>query len=291
MNSNHSTGHRDRVVLGEGVALSLRPAPFGVRILSFLIDALVILCFLFGAVFGISFFTADQLNEAARAALAVIVSVLAFVGYPVICEQVFSGRSLGRLALGTRVVRDDGGPVQLRQSILRSIAGVGELWITTGAIALVTSMIDRRSRRLGDMLAGTYVIQERMAIRRANPLTVPASLQVWAATADLGHLPDPLVHEIRGFLPRAAKIHPESRRRLGRDLVQQALPYVAPPPPPGTNPELFLTALLAERTRRDILRLHKRSERLDEINKRLGNLPFINPSSPHHRSTPAAPRT
>src|SRR5699024_6049728 len=89
-------------------------------------------------------------------------SVLAYVGYPVLCELLLRGRSVGRLTMGTRVVRDDGGPVHVRQSLIRAVMATFEIWSTSGAVALTCSVIDRRSRRVGDLLAGTMVIQERM---------------------------------------------------------------------------------------------------------------------------------
>lgn len=75
--------------------------------------------------------------------------MLAYVGYPVLSELLLRGRSVGRLVMGTRVVRDDGGPVHVRQSVLRAVMAMFEIWSTTGAVALVCSVIDRRSRQIG----------------------------------------------------------------------------------------------------------------------------------------------
>ena len=43
----------------------------------------------------------------ASAALTVGVALI-FVGYPVLCETFLSGRSVGKRALGLRVIREDG---------------------------------------------------------------------------------------------------------------------------------------------------------------------------------------
>ncbi|MGO2718698.1 MAG: RDD family protein, partial [Brachybacterium tyrofermentans] len=61
------------------------------------------------------------------------------------------------------------------------------------------------------------------------------------------------------------RINPESRRQLSRDLLRRTLPHVAPAPPPGTVPEEFLAAVIAERSRRDEERLRRAQERQEEL--------------------------
>ena len=56
----------------------------------------------------------------------IVAVVLVVVGYPVALETLLRGRTLGKLALGLRVVRDDGGPVGFRQALVRGLAGVIE---------------------------------------------------------------------------------------------------------------------------------------------------------------------
>ncbi|NMA78084.1 MAG: RDD family protein, partial [Actinomycetales bacterium] len=184
------------------------------------------------------------------------------------------GADVGRLAMGTRVVRDDGGPVHVRQSLLRAVMAMLEIWSTSGAIALTCSVIDRKSRRVGDLLAGTMVIQERMRDLSPQRVAVPASLQDWVHGADVGRLPLTLMQDIRSFLPRATTINPESRRQLSRDLLRRTLPHVAPAPPPGTDPEQFLTAVIAERSRRDEARLRRAQERQEELAAEVRAVPF-----------------
>ncbi|MGO3501625.1 MAG: RDD family protein, partial [Brachybacterium tyrofermentans] len=205
------------------------------------------------------------LDEGLIAAAIVAVSVAAYIGYPVLCEMLLQGRSVGRIAMGTRVVRDDGGPVHGRQSLLRAVMAMLEIWSTAGSVALTCAVIDRKSRRLGDLLAGTLVIQERMAALEPRRTEVPVRLQEWVAAADVGRLPLALMQDIRSFLPRANRINPESRRQLSRDLLRRTLPHVAPAPPPGTVPEEFLAAVIAERSRRDEERLRRAQERQEEL--------------------------
>lgn len=266
---------RDALITGDAVLLDLRTASFATRMLAAMIDGVIQLLLLVGGTVAMAWSAARaDLDDGFVAAGIVSMSVLAYVGYPVLCEMLLRGRSVGRLVMGTRVVRDDGGPVHVRQSVLRAVMAMLEIWSTTGAIALTCSVIDRRSRRVGDLLAGTMVIQERM--RDVEPLRaeVPVPLQDWVHGADVGRLPLTLMQDIRSFLPRATTINPESRRQLSRDLLRRTLPHVAPAPPPGTDPEQFLTAVIAERSRRDEARLRRAQERQEELAAEVRAVPF-----------------
>lgn len=269
------SSRRDALITGDAVLLDLRTASFATRIVSAVIDGVLQLVLLIGGILSVAWF-ADRaaLDDGFLAAGVLLASVLAYVGYPVLSELLLRGRSVGRLVMGTRVVRDDGGPVHVRQSVLRALMAMFEIWSTTGAVALVCSVIDRRSRRIGDLLAGTMVIQERMRTHPPQRIEVPLSLRDWAQAADVGRLPLPLLQDIRAFLPRAGQINAESRHQLSRDLLRRTLPHVAPAPPPGTPPEEFLAAVLAERSRRDEMRLRRAQERQQELAAEVRAVPF-----------------
>ena len=265
----------DALVTGDAVVLDLRPASFAIRMISAAIDGVLQLVLFIGGTIGLVWAAARMdLDDGYLAAGVVLMSVLTYVGYPVLCELLLGGRSVGRLAMGTRVVRDDGGPVHVRQSLLRAVMAMFEIWSTSGAVALTCSVIDRRSRRVGDLLAGTMVIQERMRSMTPQRVEVPESLRDWARSADVGRLPLPLMQDIRSFLPRAATINPESRRQLSRDLLHRTLPHVAPAPPPGTDPEEFLAAVTSERSHRDEQLLRRRQERQRELSLEVRSTPF-----------------
>jgi uncharacterized RDD family membrane protein YckC len=265
----------DALVTGEAVLLDLRPASFATRLLSYLIDGAVMLAIQIGGVILTALVAAGlDLDDGFVAAGAVLSAVAAFVAYPVLTEMLTGGRSLGRLVMGTRVVRMDGGPVHARLSLLRALMAMLEIWGTSGAIALVTAVIDRRSRRLGDMLAGTFVVQERLRVRSGPRYQVPPPLQEWVRVADVGRLPLEVLQDIRSFLPRAGQLNPDSRRTIAHELVYRVMPSVAPAPPPGTDPELFLQAVLAERSRRDEQHLREADERARTLAEEVTRRPF-----------------
>lgn len=241
---------QDEILIGEGVVLDARPASFATRMLGALIDvaALVAVGTLVFALAGNLMAAVDQ---AAAAALGITAAVLVMVVIPATVETMTRGRSLGKLAMGIRIVRDDGGPVRARHAIIRALTGVLEMWLTAGGIALLASLAHPQGKRIGDLLAGTYAVRVRGGQKALPPLLMPPELATWVHAADIRRLPDGLALAARQFLGRAPRLHQASRARLGSELAAEIEGYVAPGPPPGTHPERFLTAVLAERRDRE----------------------------------------
>lgn len=242
------------VVTGEGVAVELPVATTMVRAGSILIDIAVSLVLLVGVTIAVGMLVAESSGAVAQAmSLVSVVTVL--VGLPAALETFTRGRTLGKLALGLRVVRDDGGPITSRHAITRALVGFVEIWMFLGIPALVASVLNSRSKRLGDMAAGTYVVTERSRMRLLAPPQMPPPLAAWAESADVATLPPGLTVAVRQFLARAGTLTPESRDTLGGELLAEVLRHVAPPPPPGFHGEYVLAAVVAERRRRDAQRL------------------------------------
>lgn len=240
----------DEILIGEGVVLDARPASFASRAVGAVIDVLVTFVLAVGA-FILMGVLSSRVDDAAGAAIMVTTVVLLLVGVPTAVETLTRGRSLGKLVMGLRIVRDDGGPVRFRHAVLRALVGVGEVWLTAGSVALITSLVHPRGKRLGDMLAGTYSVRVRGGQQALPPLVMPPELAAWARTADIRRLPDGLALSARQFLGRAMTLHPASRERLGRRLAAEIEQHVAPGPPYGTHPERFIAAVLAERRDRE----------------------------------------
>ncbi len=241
----------DETIIGEGVALDTAAASLGSRAASALLDGLVLGAVYFAATVAMAIVLPKTLDFAAVSAIYLTEAIAVFVGIPVVFETVSRGKSVGRYALGLRIVRDDGGPIALRQVVVRALVGVIELWLSAGSVALIASASNSRGKRVGDMLAGTYALQTRASSSQHLPLAVPFSLGEWARVVDIRRLPDGLALEARQFLTRALALHPSSRRQLGESLSARVAPFVSPLPPDGTHPETFLTAVLAVRRDRE----------------------------------------
>ena len=260
-------GTVDQLVTGEAVALELPPASVGLRVLSGVIDVAVqLVVLLVGIVVVGSLLVTDE----ALASVAGIVAVaFVLVLGPAILETATSGRSLGKLALGLRTVRDDAGPISFHHAFVRHLLSVVEIWLLSGVPALISALVSSKGKRIGDYVAGTYVVRTRVPLQLPWPAQMPPHLAWWAQHADLAALPDGLAVSLRQLLGRTSTLGPEARPRLVSDVVAQVSPLVSPPPPPGTHPEDFLAAVAAERRRRDEHRLRREAEQRRRLARRL----------------------
>jgi len=245
------------LVSGEGVVLELDHAGAGSRTIAALIDAAVQIA-AFIILITVDVFALGD-DSASDAAIVITELVAILAGYPIIMEWLTRGRTLGKMAMGLRVVRDDGGPIGFRAALVRGLSGfllekpgivLGGLGI---AIGLLTMTFSSESKRIGDYLAGTFVVRERVgnsSATTAPAFTVPYYLQPWAVALDLSRLDDQLALNIRQFVLRAHQLTPAAREQLGMQLAGRLLTLIAPPPPYGTPIPLILTTVLAERRRR-----------------------------------------
>ena len=163
------------LVTGEAVELEMRLAKLASRGLALALDILVQLGLLIAGVLVLSG-TALFVDDALATAIRLVFYVLVIVGYPVAFETFTRGKSLGKLAMGLRVVREDGGPERFRQAFVRGLLGVVEIWLTFGTVALIASLASAKGRRIGDYLAGTVVVHERVPVRvgvTAQPRSPP----------------------------------------------------------------------------------------------------------------------
>lgn len=242
----------DEILIGEGVLLDTRAASALTRLVAALIDLAALAVALIVLMIVLSTTMPAVMSDEAGRIMTIVLLATVTVIYPTTMETLSRGRSLGKLAMGIRIVRDDGGPLVFRQALVRALVGVIELWATFGSVAFLCSLVHPRSKRVGDILAGTYAVRVRGGTRRA-PVQMPPWLAGWARGADVARLPDGLALAVRQFLARATGLHPASRVELGTRLSTEVARYVSPDPPPGTHPEAFLAAVLAERRERELV--------------------------------------
>lgn len=246
---------REEQVTGEGVAVELPVAGIVPRVGARLIDmaataVVALLLWLVASWIGVG-----DASGAVRRIVILVIVILLTLALPTALETLTRGKSLGKLALGLRTVRDDGGPITGRQSLGRALTAWVEVWMTLGGPAVVCAILTPRAQRIGDLMTGTYVISERFAVRLSPPPFGPPQLLEWARQADIAALPSGLSLAIRQFLDRATGMALPARDQLGDQLLTDALRHVSPMPPPGWHREYVLAAILDERRRRDGLRL------------------------------------
>lgn len=242
------------LVSGEAVVLDLRIAKLASRCAAMMIDVAV----QFALLLGILLIAAFATPGADRSLILTIVLsafVLVMVGYPLLFETLSRGRTLGKMALGLRVVRADGGPIRIRHALTRALCGVlVDFWVLgfAGGVAVIVSLLSNDGKRVGDYLAGTVVIRERVPdVGASVTLQMPPPLAQWASQLDLSGLPDDLALAARQYLGRMGELRAEASDALGYSLAAQMGYHIGAPIPPGVPTWAYLSAVLAERRSRD----------------------------------------
>jgi len=239
------------MVTGDAVVLDVQIAQLPVRALAALIDLTVVFI---AYILGFTLWAVADLDDALSAAVLIVFTVLTIVGYPVIFEVATRGRSLGKMALGLRVVSDDGGPERFRQALFRGLSGFIEIWMFAGAPAVVCSMLSTKGKRIGDVFAGTMVVSER-GPKMPPPVPMPPALAWWASSLQLSGLRPEQAELARQFLARASQLEPAMRDQMAHRIYAEVVAHISPPPPASAPPPLVLAAVLAERHRRELARL------------------------------------
>lgn len=250
---------QDETLTGEAVALDVQPLGFFLRALGALIDVAVGLALLVGGGFLLTWLiVSGSIPESAGRIAAISLLVIVTVVVPTAVETLSRGRSLGRLAVGGRIVRVDGGAAGFRHAFIRALVGLLEIWFTLGAIAAVVGIFTPRAQRLGDLLAGTA--SERTRTRPLPPPApgLPPGLEAWASAADVSRLPDRVAARLSQFVRGADALEPAARRRLAAALASDVAPFVAPVP--QVDPETLVRAVAAVRRDREYRALVRERE-------------------------------
>lgn len=291
------TGART-VVTGEAVPLDIRVARLGSRVLALLLD-LIIQVFLFVGLMMmfaafVTWLVGIGVGEVPLLSAFSIVSMVAtFLGYPVLTMVLTRGSTLGKLALGLRVVRDDGGPVGFRHALTRSLVGFAvefpglALPVGGWVLSIMLMTTHPMSKRLADHAAGTFVIHERDLEGWGWIPAMPPGLAVWASTLDLSRLDDELALAVRHFLARNRQLREPARTRLGQQLAREVAAVTSPPPPAGTPGWAYLAAVHAERHARAMRQLAVARQRSAAVWPDL--LPGAAPAAPGQGVVPAGP--
>ncbi|MGW1720858.1 RDD family protein [Streptomyces sp. NPDC002156] len=242
------------LVTGEAVTLELRPAKLPSRALAVLLD-LVVVGLVYTVVTIVLVISTASLDEAAQFALSIAAFILVLVGAPIAVETLSHGRSLGKMACGLRVVRDDGGPIRFRHALVRGAVGVVEILMTFGVVACIASLVSARGRRIGDVVAGTLVVRERVPVGRTAFVPPPPPwLSGRFAELDLSAVPDGLWLAVRQYLTRMRQLDPQVGWAMAERLASDVAACTGTAAPHDVPPAAYLAAVVQERQVREARR-------------------------------------
>jgi uncharacterized RDD family membrane protein YckC len=177
-------------------------------------------------------------------AIAILINFFIYVGYFVFFEVIWQGQTPGKRWAKIRVIRDDGRRIGIQQATLRALLRPVDDILFIGAFLIV---LNPREKRLGDLVAGTIVVQEEFQAVAANfPISESAQqlAQKLPEMANLSQLlPDDFA-TIREYLRRRNAMSPTAKSELSSQLTRQVRTIIdSPPLPSGVTPDVFLEAV------------------------------------------------
>jgi uncharacterized RDD family membrane protein YckC len=214
----------------ENVAFGYDVAGIGSRFLAALVDTILILVllivvnlplFLLAGVLSASL--TDQISIWVFA-VSGLISFALFWGYYIFFEIIWNGQSPGKRWVGLRVIRADGTPITLVETIIRNLVRLVDFLPAYYGVGVVTMFVNEQSRRLGDLAAGTLVVHDRATITLESLAMEKSSSSdsaqpVSAATADLPieRLTSRDIQMVEDFLRRGNQL--SNRAALARRLL------------------------------------------------------------------------
>lgn len=252
------------ILSGEAVAIDVQPVGFILRAAGALIDMLISFA-VFTAFLILQIWLAGLglLDQHTMPMISIWAAVVSFLVLPITVEVATRGRSVGKLAVGGRIVRVDGGAITFRHTFIRALIGVLEIYLTFGGGAVITGALTARSQRLGDLVAGTYSQRVRTPRLEHHAAVLPPALGEWAQVADVARLPDRLARRVSQFLANAERLSPTARTRVAHELAAEVGPFVSPVPAvPAEELLRGVTVLRRQREQRALTLADDRAERL-----------------------------
>ncbi|HEY7064775.1 MAG TPA: RDD family protein [Chloroflexota bacterium] len=246
----------------ENVAISYELAGVGSRFIAAATDSLIqiiliiliVLAIGAASAFGSMFRPIRDLGAAdpSRAtvwfvAILVLALFLLLWGYYAAFEMVWNGQTPGKRLARLRVLRQSGYPIGPIDALIRNLVRLVDFLPVGYGLGVVVMLVDGRSRRLGDLAAGTIVIKERRALRATELLpTEPTLDEPLELLPNVERLTPADYSLLREYLLRRERLAPTARASLARDLGQAlATRLDAPPPVNGVDADEYLLTVAA----------------------------------------------
>lgn len=248
-----------RIDTPEQIALEIPIAGIGSRFLAMAVDTLlqfliylvVILLLVFGApALGGRLVHLPSAILAFLPAVAILASFCIYWGYFALFEIAWKGQTPGKRAAGIRVIREDGRPIDATAAILRNLVRAIDFLPGLYAAGITCMILNRHSRRLGDLVAGTVVVHDRPPARiDAEWTATPAAAGVAAGASgtssrpELARVTDAELVLIETYLQRRLEVEWEARDRTRRQIVERITASTGLAPDPGQPEDDFLESV------------------------------------------------
>lgn len=145
------------VITAQKVDINYALAGLMQRILAFVIDGIVI-SIVYSLLSALFFLILPNNNSAFEVYVYIILFPIVLF-YHLYMEYFFNGQSLGKKALGIRVIKANGERPEFIDYLTRWMFRVVDITFSVGVVAIVAILSSDKQQRLGDIIGNTVVIQ------------------------------------------------------------------------------------------------------------------------------------
>jgi uncharacterized RDD family membrane protein YckC len=180
-------------------------------------------------------------------AALIFVGFLVWTGYYAFFETIWNGQTPGKRWTHLRVIKDNGRSISVYDAILRNLLRAVDMLPTFYATGVITMIISRENKRVGDYAAGTVVIHEKPLLEvnsiwktSATPapsLAVSASSQITMEELQL----------VEAFLERRLNLDTDVRRTMARQIAERLGQRLGIPGEARPDSEKFLEAVAEQK--------------------------------------------
>ena len=236
---HHAVDSVIRVVTPENIAFEYRVAgPFR-RLPAMMLDfavkavALLVLSLVFGLLLG-------WISPGMTEALLVVSWFFIDWFYGGVFETFMNGQTPGKAALGLRVLKEDGQPIDALQAVLRNILRTADLFL--GGVGVAVMMSNDKYQRLGDIVCGTMVVvEQRQWLLGVAKLDDPRAIQLAGYLPPNFVVPRSMAKALSTYVERRKYFSIPRRREVARHLAEPLLERFGLPA--DTSYDLLLCAL------------------------------------------------
>ena len=212
------------------IELEFTAAPFHRRLFAWLLDVIVLIFYVYIAAQVMSSFERTLRNEDEAMWVVMMLLLLPFLTYHLICEIFMKGQSVGKKIMGLRVISENGGRPSISQFIIRWLirtsdymvivialyapsgfgGDAGYLWQIAAAFCLlITDIIlvntSKKNQRLGDMLAHTLLIRTKQKAGIQDTIFLDVKDNYTPSFPQVMQLSDRDINALKGILDAARK--------------------------------------------------------------------------------------
>jgi uncharacterized RDD family membrane protein YckC len=162
-----------RIDTPENVAFDYEVAGIASRCIAAAIDTLILLVMqivVYLTLVAVVVFITGDFPDTSEGAAGWIIAVMGLIGfalfwgYYIYFELRWNGQSPGKRRMHLRVVRTDGMPITLSESLIRNLVRLIDFLPASYGLGLIVMFINSQTRRLGDLAAGTLVIRDQAPV-------------------------------------------------------------------------------------------------------------------------------